>query len=209
MKVYQVTLRDHAGQEVVARFRRASIGDIPAIESLITHSARGLSRGDYSEAQIDAALGSALGVDSQLVRDGTYFVAEVDGKLVACGGWSWRKTLFGSDLEAGRQSESLDPAREGARIRAFFVHPDWARQGLGRATLELCETEARKRGFTSAELMATLPGERLYRTCGYESLDSIEHLLPGGMAIRFVRMRKVFRLDQSPPTSEGGATLLR
>ena len=195
VKLNQITIRDHAGREVIARFRRASLDDVPAIESLIALSARGLSRDDYREAQIEAALGTALGVDSQLIRDGTYFVADADGTLVACGGWSWRKTLFGSDVEAGRQPESLDPVREAARIRAFFVHPGWARQGLGRAMLELCEAEAGRRGFRLAELMATLPGERLYRSCGYESLDSIEHALPGGIVIRFVPMRKVLRLE--------------
>ena len=164
-----------------------------AIEHLIALATRSLSRGDYSEAQIEAALGTALGVDSQLIRDGTYFVAEADGTLVACGGWSWRKTLFGSDGQSDRQPESLDPTRDAARIRAFFVHPDWARRGLGRATLELCEAEARARGFTSAELMATLPGERLYRTCGYVSHDPIQHTLPGGLAIQFVPMRKHLR----------------
>jgi len=194
----QITLRDPTGREVVVQFRRASLDDIPAIERLIALAARGLSRDDYSEEQIEAALGSALGVDSQLVRDGTYFVAETDGTLVACGGWSWRKTLFGSDGQADREPESLDPTRDAARIRAFFVHPDWARRGLGRTTLELCEAEARSSGFTSAELMATLPGERLYRTCGYASEDSIQHTLPGGVAIQFVPMRKHFREEGGP-----------
>lgn len=188
-----MTLPDPGGRPVVARFRRASLDDIPAIEQLIALAARGLSRDDYSQEQIEAALGAALGVDSQLVRDGTYFVAEADGTLVACGGWSWRRTLFGSDGQTDRQPESLDPTNDAARIRAFFVHPDWARRGLGRAMLELCESEARASGFASAELMATLPGERLYRSCGYSSQDAIEHPLPGGLAIRFVPMRKHFR----------------
>jgi GNAT superfamily N-acetyltransferase len=201
VKRNQITIRDPAGREVIAGFRRASLDDVPAIERLIALSARGLSAGDYSTEQIEAALGTALGVDSQLIRDGTYFVAEADGTLVASGGWSWRRTLFGGDVDAGRQPESLDPAREAARIRAFFVHPDWSRQGLGRKTLELCETEARRGGFTSAELMATLPGERLYRRCGYESHDAIEHTLPGGIGIRFVPMRKVLRLEEAPATT--------
>ena len=188
----QITLRDPTGREAVAQFRRASLADIPGIEQLIALSARSLSRDDYSEEQIEAALGAALGVDSQLVRDGTYFVAETAGKPVACGGWSWRKTLFGGDGQADREPESLDPHRDAARIRAFFVHPDWARRGLGRTTLELCEEEARKSGFTSAELMATLPGERLYRSCGYVSQNSIQHALPSGVVIQFVPMHKHF-----------------
>jgi GNAT superfamily N-acetyltransferase len=173
-----------------AEFRRAALADVPAIERLISASVRGLSRGDYTDEQIEAALGSALGVDSQLVRDGTYFVAESEGRLVACGGWSFRKTLFGADGRADREPEALDPARDAARVRAFFVHPDWARRGLGRALLELCETEARAAGFGCAELMATLPGVRLYQVCGYAAQPAIEHALPGGLSIRFVPMRK-------------------
>jgi GNAT superfamily N-acetyltransferase len=186
----EITLRDTASREVVAQFRRASLHDIPEIERLIALSTRGLSRDDYSEEQIESALGYALGVDSQLVRDGTYFLAKAAGQPVACGGWSWRKTLFGGDRQADREPESLDPARDAARIRAFFVHPDWSRQGLGRKTLELCEEEARKSGFRSAELMATLSGERLYRSCGYLCQGSLQHLLPNGVAIRFVPMHK-------------------
>jgi GNAT superfamily N-acetyltransferase len=188
----QITIRDGSGRNVTARFRAASVEDIPAISRLIALSARSLSREDYSENQIEAALGTALGVDSLLIADATYFLAEVDGALVACGGWSRRKTLFGSDAECGRHPELLDPTRDAARIRAFFVHPDWARRGLGRTTLELCESEARRNGFTSAELMATLPGVRLYRSCGYASRAAIEHTLPGGMSIQFVPMRKDF-----------------
>lgn len=190
-----IPLQDSRGRALVARFRQASPDDVPEIERLIACATRGLSRDDYSEVQIEAALGAALGVDSQLIRDGTYFVAEADETLVACGGWSWRKTLFGSDDHAGRQPQSLDPARDAARIRAFFVHPDWARRGLGRATLELCEAEARASGFAAAELMATLPGERLYRSCGYVSQQPVHHTLPGGIAIQFVPMRKIFRQD--------------
>jgi GNAT superfamily N-acetyltransferase len=172
------------------RFRRATDADAGAIERLIAHSARELSRGDYTSAQVEAALGSAFGLDSQLVRDGTYFVAEVDGELAACGGWSFRKTLFGADAAETREPEFLDPAREAARIRAFFVHPRFARRGLGRALLALCEDEARRRGFAAAALMATLPGERLYRASGYAASDPVDHELPGGVRIRFVPMQK-------------------
>lgn len=191
--IAQFTLHDSTGREVVARFRRAVPDDVPQIERLIELATRGLSKDDYSEDQIEAALGTALGVDSQLIRDGTYFVAETGGMLIACGGWSSRKTLFGSD-NGDRQPESLDPARDSARIRAFFVDPDWVRQGLGRRMLELCEAEARANGFTSAELMATLTGERLYRSCGYRSQNPIQYTLPGGTAIQFVPMKKRFRM---------------
>jgi GNAT superfamily N-acetyltransferase len=200
--IAQFTLQDSTGQEVVARFRRAMLDDVPQIEGLIELATRGLSKDDYSEEQIEAALGTALGVDSQLVRDGTYFVAETGACLVACGGWSSRKTLFGSDGRVGREPELLDPARDGARIRAFFVHPDWARRGLGRRLLELCEDEARANGFTSAELMATLPGERLYRRCGYVAESAIQHKLPRGTWIELVPMSKRFAPQSATDVSE-------
>ncbi len=177
----EAAVRNRTGETAIARFRRASPKDVPSIEQLVALAARALSREDYSDVQIEAALGSALGVDSQLIRDGTYFVAEANGELVACGGWSKRVTLFGGDREPGRQPGLLNPSRDAARIRAFFVHPDFARQGLGRAMLALCEAEARSSGFTSAELVATLPGERLYAACGYLSQAPIEHTLPSGV----------------------------
>ncbi len=169
--------------------RKATLEDRPALEQLIADSARGLSP-DYTAAQVEAALGSAFGVDSELIRDGTYFVAEADGRIVGCGGWSKRTTLFGGDAQPGRRSELLDPAGDSARIRAFFVHPDWARRGIGRAILEKCESEARAHGFKSAELLATLPGERLYRALGYHGAARIEHRLSAGVTIEFVPMKK-------------------
>src|SRR5688572_3112511 len=141
--------------------RLATLMDRPALGRLIALSARGLSEA-YTEAQIEAALTGAFGVDSDLIRDGTYWVVEAEGEIVACGGWSRRKTLFGGDQQAGRQSELLDPARDAARIRAFFVHPAHGRKGLGRALLDKCEAEALAHGFRSAELLATLAGVRLY-----------------------------------------------
>src|SRR5262245_5928812 len=127
--------------------RHALSSDIPALDALIAQSARALCRPDYTDAQIEAAIGTAWGVDSELIRDRTYFVVETGGTIVACGGWSFRKTLFGGDRQAGRQSDRLDPARDAARVRAFFVRPDAARQGIGRALLERCENEARAQGF--------------------------------------------------------------
>jgi GNAT superfamily N-acetyltransferase len=170
--------------------RLAAPADLPALEALIASSARGLSRGDYGDAQIERALGTALGLDSQLVRDRTYFAVEAGGALVGCGGWSHRRTLFGGDARAGREAAALDPSRDAARIRAFFVRPDWARRGIGRALLARCEVEARARGFRAAELMATLPGEHLYRACGYTATGRIEHDLGKGVTIPFVPMRK-------------------
>src|SRR5215475_9275660 len=121
------------------RLRHATRDDVPALRSLIAESARALTRNDYTPTQIEAALGSAWGVDSELIGDRTYFVAEVDAEIVACGGWSKRKTLFGGDQQPGRQSQVLVPRRDAARIRAFFVRPDWARRGIGRAVLQRCE----------------------------------------------------------------------
>ena len=170
--------------------RAATASDRAAIEALIAASARGLSAGDYTGAQIEAALGSAFGFDSQLVADGTYFVVEDGGVLVGCGGWSFRATRFGSDGQAGRSAEVRDPATDAARIRAFFVHPDHARRGIGRALLARCESEAQARGFRAAELTATLPGLRLYATCGYAGGARETHPLPGGLTIDFIPMHK-------------------
>lgn len=170
--------------------RPATLDDAPALRLLIAAAARGLSRGDYREAQIEAALRSAFGVDTQLIRDGTYFVAAAAGEPIACGGWSFRRTLFGGDDQPDRQAEALDPAREAARIRAFFVHPAWARRGLGTALLARCEAEARAHGFAAAELLATLPGQRLYRARGYVGDEPRSFALPGDETIVFVPMRK-------------------
>ena len=170
--------------------RKAVPDDVPALEQIIAASARALSRQAYSPAQIEAALGTAWGVDTELIHDGTYFVAEANGEAVACGGWSRRETLFGGDGHAGRSSETLNPANDAARIRAFFVHPDWARRGIGRALLARCEAEARSHGFRRAELVATLPGQRLYDALGYVGEEPVEYPLPGGLSITFVPMSK-------------------
>ncbi len=170
--------------------RLATLSDAPTLERLIRESAQKLGRPDYSETQIEAALGTAWGVDSELIKDGTYFVVETGGHLVACGGWSYRETLFGGDGQAGRESRNLDPLRDSARIRAFFVHPDWARRGLGRLLLEKCEAEAKTRGFKSFELVATLPGQRLYRNFGYSGEKKTEYPLKNGITIEFIPMKK-------------------
>jgi GNAT superfamily N-acetyltransferase len=170
--------------------RKATLDDVSALERLIAESARTLGRGDYTPAQIEAAIGTAWGVDTELVRDETYFVAELVDTIVGCGGWSRRRTLFGADGQAGRRSDVLDPRYDAARIRAFFVRPGWERRGIGRALLERCEAEARADGFRSFELVATLPGERLYRAFGYLTGERIEHPLADGLTIEFVRMRK-------------------
>jgi GNAT superfamily N-acetyltransferase len=171
--------------------RGATLDDVAAIESLIARSAHGLSAGDYSPEQVDGALRGAFGVDTQLLRDGTYFVVHCGGELAGCGGWSYRRTLFGSDARADRDPQALDPRTDAAKIRAFFVHPAYARRGIGSALLERCESEARARGFRRLELMATLPGVRLYRARGYLPGEPIEWPVPpGNLTIRFVPMTK-------------------
>jgi GNAT superfamily N-acetyltransferase len=170
--------------------RAADTADIPAIEALIARSAHGLSRGDYSSAVVDGALRGAFGVDTQLLRDRTYFVVEADGGLAACGGWSFRRTLFGGDARVDRDPEELDPRRDAAKIRAFFVDPAHARRGIGTALLERCESAARARGFTRFELMATLPGERLYAARGYVPGEHIHWSVGNGLSIEFVPMSK-------------------
>jgi len=170
--------------------RHAAPEDIPAMQSLIARSAHALSTGDYSAAQVDGALAGAFGVDTQLLRDRTYFVVQAGEELVGCGGWSWRRTLFGSDARSDRDPEPLDPERDAAKIRAFFVHPDWARRGIGTALLERCEREAVAHGFRRFELMATLPGVRLYAARGYVGAPPIQWPVPGGLSIEFIPMSK-------------------
>lgn len=170
--------------------RHATAVDLADLQQLIALSARELSRPDYTSEQIEGALGSAWGVDTQLIRDQTYFVVLDENFLVACGGWSKRKALFGADSVTRLEPELLNPSRDAARIRAFFVHPNWARRGIGTMLLKRCEAEARAAGFRSAELVATLPGQRLYAASGYIALNPIEHGLSNGVTISFVPMRK-------------------
>jgi GNAT superfamily N-acetyltransferase len=166
------------------------MADLPALGTLIAASARELSRGDYTPEQVEGALRGAFGTDTQLIRDGSYFVIEAEGRLAGCGGWSRRRTLFGSDARAGRDATELDPAKDAAKIRAFFIHPDFARRGLGTLILERCEQDAMAHGFTRFELMGTLPGVRLYAARGYRAGERIEWPLSDGLAIPFVPMSK-------------------
>jgi GNAT superfamily N-acetyltransferase len=173
--------------------RKATLPDRPAIAQLIKDSARSLSRTDYSIEQIEGAIATVFGVDTNLIMDGTYFVADCAGTLIGCGGWSKRKTLFGGDQYSTRDPGELDPEREAAKIRAFFIHPEHARQGIARAILARCESEARASGFRALELMSTLPGIRLYRACGYQGEDRVELDVGGGLTIGLVPMRKELR----------------
>jgi GNAT superfamily N-acetyltransferase len=174
--------------------RPAVHADKPDLQRLIARSARALGAPDYTPQQIEGALRGAFGVDSQLIDDRSYFVAELEaergGKLIACGGWSRRRTLFGGDAHTQRDAGELDPRVDAARIRAFFVDPDYARRGIGRALLERCESEARARGFTRFELMGTLPGVRLYQALGYQPGERVRYPVGDGVTIEFVPMTK-------------------
>lgn len=170
--------------------RAARVEDVPAIEQLITRSVRELSIGFYDEAQIESALRYVFGVDTRLVDDGTYHVIEAEGVLAAAGGWSRRRTLFGGDRWKHGADDALDPSCEPARIRAFFVHPAWSRRGLGRLLFETCRREAAEAGFRRLELMATLPGEPLYRALGFTDDERMALELPDGVSVPLVRMSR-------------------
>ena len=171
-------------------YRLATDQDIPVLRELIPLSAKALSQGYYSDREIESAIAHVFGVDSQLIADGTYYVAVADGRIVGCGGWSKRKTLFGGDQMKGEVDDLLDPARDAARIRAFFVHPEFARRGIGRTVMERCEAAARAHGFTRMEMGATLPGEPLYTAMGYTVAERIDYRMPDGVALPILRMIK-------------------
>jgi GNAT superfamily N-acetyltransferase len=170
--------------------RVATLEDREALRVLIARSARELSKGDYRTEVVEGALQGAFGVDSQLIEDGTYFVVEAGGVIVGCGGWSYRRTLFGGDKRAERDSGVLDPRTDPAKIRAFYVDPAHARKGIGTLLLQKCESEARLRGFSRVELMSTLPGVRLYSARGYSGVERVHYEVAPGVTIEFVPMSK-------------------
>ncbi|MQA18339.1 GNAT family N-acetyltransferase [Rugamonas rivuli] len=170
--------------------RAALPEDIPAMEALIARSGIELSDGFYSEEQAAAVTRHVFGVDTQLVADRTYFLIEKHGELVACGGWSKRSTLFGADRTKQGADPLLDPATEAARIRAFFVEPSAARQGLGRLLLSHCSDAAAAGGFRTLELAATMPGVPLYLACGFTVVERFEINLPGNVSVPLAKMRK-------------------
>jgi GNAT superfamily N-acetyltransferase len=176
-------------------FRQAVSADIPALRVLIDASVRRLQAADYSPTQIEGALQSVYGVDSQLIADGTYLVAEADSVIVGCGGWSKRKTLFGGDRWTEREDALLDPRQDAAKIRAFFVHPDWVRRGIGSMILDACERAAIAAGFTRFEMGATLTGVPLYRAKGYVPLEHVSVPLKNGESLPIVRMEKRISIE--------------
>ena len=171
-------------------FRLATDHDIPAIAALIPVSARALSAGLYTERQIERAITYIFGVDSQLIADGTYYVAAHGDRIVGCGGWSKRATLYGGDQMKATADPLLDPTRDAARLRAFFVHPDWTRQGIGRRIIEMSEEAARAAGFQRLELGATRPGEPLYAALGYVVTARMEAPMPDGEVLPIAHMAK-------------------
>jgi GNAT superfamily N-acetyltransferase len=184
----------------VTILRPATAADIPALSSLIEASARELSVGFYTPEQIDAAVTHIFGVDSQVIADGTYYLIEDGHEPVAAGGWSARRTLYGGDRMKDVEDPRLDPAVDAARIRAFFVHPRWARRGLARRLYAECAQAAWRAGFRSFELIATSPGELLYAALGFSVLER-DAVHVAGVAIPFARMRR-----QIPRAESDGAS---
>jgi GNAT superfamily N-acetyltransferase len=177
---------------MILNLRQAIPADIPVLRALIDASVRGLQAADYTPTQIEGALQTVYGVDSQLIADGTYFVVQAGPEpvIVGCGGWSKRKTLFGGDRWRGREDALLNPRRDAAKIRAFFVHPDWVRRGIGSMILEACERAGIAAGFTRFEMGATLTGVPLYRARGYVSLEHLDVPLKNGESLPIIRMEK-------------------
>ena len=170
--------------------RKANAADIPALAKLIKDSVRGLQAADYTNVQIEAALRTVFTVDTQLIEDGTYFVVEQDGEMIGCGGWSQRKTLCGGDHHAVRENALMDPLRDAAKIRAIFVHPKWARHGIGSILLKAAEDAAIAAGFRQLEMGATLTGVPVYLRRGYRKVETMTVPLDRGVTLPVVRMEK-------------------
>jgi GNAT superfamily N-acetyltransferase len=154
----------------VMSHRRATRDDIEALRQLSERAIGELQRGFLTHEQIESS-GAIMGVDTQLVDDGTYFVVEIDGRLAGCGGWSRRATLYGGDQTPGRDAALLEPGRDPAKVRAMYTAPEFARRGVGRMILDLCQADARQAGFETLELMATLSGRPLYESFGFVALE--------------------------------------
>jgi GNAT superfamily N-acetyltransferase len=181
------------------------MADVLELQALISASARGLSAGFYTPAQTEAALTGVFGVDTQLIADGTYYVIDGSSGPAAAGGWSYRSTLYGGDQMKGAEDSRLDATTEAARIRAFFVHPDWARRGLARRLYAECARAAHAAGFHRFELMATMPGEPLYAALGFSVIERISLALAAGVEVPFARMaRRIDTVDAAPSEAPAG-----
>ena len=168
--------------------RLARLSDLKTLRTLMDASIGELLKGFLNESQI-AASRTIMGLDTQLVEDGTYFVVEAEGAIVGCGGWSRRATVYGGDHSPGRDAALLDPAKDAAKVRAMYTHPAFKRRGVGRLILSLCEKAAKREGFSRAELVATLAGAPLYRACGYLVTEDFFDE-SGGTAVPLIRMMK-------------------
>jgi GNAT superfamily N-acetyltransferase len=178
--------------------RVATLADVPALQSLIATSVRTLSASYYTADQIEASIAKVFGVDTQLIADATYYVIDAASGPAACGGWSHRRTLYAGDQMKGVADPELDPRVDAARIRAFFVHPDFARRGLARALYGACARAARAAGFRRLELMATLPGEPLYAALGFAPIERVALPLGEGVELPLVRMdRAIDAIDNA------------
>lgn len=170
--------------------RVATEADLEQLNALMARSIAQLQSDFLSPAEIIASQ-HVMGLDTQLVRDGTYLLAEADGVIAGCGGWSWRSTLYGGDSSVvAREPYALDPETDAARIRAMYTNPDFARRGIGRRILEACEQAARAHGFRKAEMMATLAGAALYRVCGYYEIEQVRSAPIEGVVVPMIRMGK-------------------
>jgi GNAT superfamily N-acetyltransferase len=179
----------------VERFthRLAALDDLAALRAVMRRSIETLQDDFLTPEQVRASH-HVMGLDTQLVQDGTYFVVERDGRIAGCGGWSWRSTLYGGDDSmVSREPRALDPATEPARIRAMYTDPDFARQGVGRLVIELCEAAALRAGFRRATMMATMAGVQLYAACGYGEVERVMSAPVDGVRVPLVRMEKVLR----------------
>jgi len=170
--------------------RLARVSDMPILSDLMNAAIGRLQTGYLSPEQVAASF-QVMGLDSQLIADGTYFVVEAGDQVAGCGGWSRRATLFGGDHSANRDAALLDPATDAARVRAMYTHPDFTRRGVGRMILDACEAAAAREGFAAGELAATLAGEPLYKACGYRQIERFIAATTGGVDIPLVRMGKV------------------
>lgn len=169
--------------------RLATRADVERLKPLMDAAIGELLKPFLDPAQVEASF-AIMGLDTQLIDDGTYFVVEAEGRVAGCGGWSRRATLFGGDHSAGRDAALLDPAKDAARVRAMYTHPDFARRGVGRLVLSLCEAAARAEGFARVELAATMAGVPLYRACGYSDIEPFESDTPQGVRVPLIRMGK-------------------
>jgi GNAT superfamily N-acetyltransferase len=169
--------------------RLAREDDITALSAVMEEAIAELLKPHLTPEQVLASH-AIMGLDTQLIEDGTYFVAEIDHAIAGCGGWSRRATHFGGDHSPGRDARLLDPAAEPARVRAMYTHPHFARRGVGRAILAWYEKAASEAGFTTVALVATMAGLPLYRACGYADVEAFDEPTPGGTAVPLMRMLK-------------------